>query len=779
MAAKEGLATSSSSQNSNHDGDYSEMEIDRCSTVYRIWKDEASETARSQSMIEEHNSEANEARQRLFPLLQGLQEVGLGGHRAQKIFARVMNDLITRFVKVSYTGQWESPSLAVQHARLWTENVFARLVVQVLHILRPFDGGSRRGSVAAAEITAVVDVSLVDVARWQEIVIARLGALRTMELFDVIVDWDVSRGAIEDLKHYTTNAGTRFYLANSFTATLHRRLLQPSASTVEILQLYISFIKAFDVLDPKGVLVDRIARPIRRYLRDRGDTIKIIVGGLLADADGAEGGQTLSSNEGALTELPSELSKAHEITMKDNRGELDWDDMNWTPDPIDASTDANKKPRGADVIGSLISLFDSKEAFVKELQTALSERLLRNRVNFDQEMSVLELLKIRFGDSTLQACEVMLRDVFDSKRVDAVVRNDQHLDVAEKTTAVQIQADPFVTPDRRNQLLAGKENKQDEMPQLHAKILSRFFWPALQDQSFKVPQEVAKLQQRYSKGFEALKQSRKLTWLNGMGQVTVELDLEDRVFTDEVTTWQATVIHAFQSAEPKTSHGKGGNSSRTPPPRLAEQKKEPVTKSISELSEQLEISPTLARSACLFWVSKQILIEVQRDHFRVLEVLPPTVPTITAIDGSGDGSRGGLGGGREPAGEVDSTSALSIDNSNNNNDETARAGSDAAAATATAAAAAAAAAEAEAEAAAKESADALAMEKMNIYWQFIVGMLTNQGAMPLQRIVMMLKIAVPGGFPFSNEELREFLAGMVLRGKLEILNGGNYKLKRS
>ena len=89
---------------------------------------------------------------------------------------------------------------------------------------------------------------------------------------------------------------------------------------------------------------------------------------------------------------------------------------------------------------------------------------------------------------------------------------------------------------------------------------------------------------------------------------------------------------------------------------------------------------------------------------------------------------------------------------------------------------AAAAAEEAAAAAAKESAEAAAMEKMNLYWQFIVGMLTNQGAMPLQRIVMMLKIVVPGGFPFSNEELREFLAGMVSRGKLEIVSGGNYKL---
>jgi anaphase-promoting complex subunit 2 len=68
------------------------------------------------------------------------------------------------------------------------------------------------------------------------------------------------------------------------------------------------------------------------------------------------------------------------------------------------------------------------------------------------------------------------------------------------------------------------------------------------------------------------------------------------------------------------------------------------------------------------------------------------------------------------------------------------------------------------------------MEKMNVHWQFIVGMLTNQGPMPLARIIMMLKIAVPGGFPFSDEELREFLGGMVSKGKLEIVNGGNYKI---
>ena len=53
-------------------------------------------------------------------------------------------------------------------------------------------------------------------------------------------------------------------------------------------------------------------------------------------------------------------------------------------------------------------------------------------------------------------------------------------------------------------------------------------------------------------------------------------------------------------------------------------------------------------------------------------------------------------------------------------------------------------------------------------------MLTNQGAMPLPRIVMMLKFAVPGGFPFSNEELKEYLGRKVQEGEVE-LAGGVYK----
>ncbi|KAJ5745749.1 hypothetical protein N7520_010931 [Penicillium odoratum] len=666
-----------------------DMEVDRQYSVsYEDWKESNSDT-QAQMMTEGEPASVTVARDQLLAFLNGLQLVGLGGDKAQKVFASVMNTMMTEFVRAAYTGtayngRWERPTSVAQHLKHWVENIFARLAVQVLAIIHT----------PAGQMAGALDVSFGDVEKWQDIAIARLGALRTGELFDVIVEWPVSSGAIEDLRHFTTHPAARAHVTQSFIAILNQRLLHPGASTVQILQLYISIIRAFHLLDPKGVLLDRIARPIRRYLREREDTVKVIVSGLLAEPSVIAATEPASLYSGdTLAELATELTRAHQLSMNQRDSELDWNDMNWMPDPVDAAPDY-RKAKSSDVIDSLVSLFDSKETFVKELQTLLGDRLLQKREDYDQEISVLELLKVRFGDSALQACEVMLRDISDSRRVDAVIRNDQG----------------FNKPPSR---MTSKRVPRRDIPELHTKILSRFFWPEIQDQEFKVPKEITSLQTKYSEGFEALKQSRKLRWRNGLGQVTVELELGDRSFADEVTTWQATVIHAFQ-----------------------DESDEPITRTATELAETLEMAAPLVRSACLFWVSKRILTEVHRDTFRVLEYLPTE-------DGHGEGETDSMAGDDIPSGDTENAAA---------------------------------AAEAAAAAAAKETAEAAAMEKMNLHWQFIVGMLTNQGAMPLQRIVMMLSIVVPGGFPFSHEELREFLAGMVSRGKLEIVSGGSYKI---
>jgi anaphase-promoting complex subunit 2 len=642
-------------------------------------------------------------RNELFRFVQEWQRQ-LGGDHVRKAFAAILDKLITEFVNWAYAGVYEEESEIIPHLRYWIENIFARYVVHVLDALSSSEESSRQAGMS--------EVNHTDVQKWVEMAITRLGALRVDELFDMVVDWDETKSGIDDLKHYISNPATRTYLTSNFNNVLSTRLLHPGASTVEILQLYISIIRAFRRLDPKGVLLDRVARIIRRYLRDRDDTVKVIVIGLLSDAVDANGNPIPSDSE-TFTELALELSRHDLDSSQDDNGELDWDNMEWMPDPIDAAPDY-RKSKNTDVIGSLISLFETKDVFVKELQTTLADRLLRNKPDFDRETSVLEHLKIRFGDSALQACEVMLRDVTDSKKVDSIIRQDQGL-----------QSQPY----QPSAAPAGPTDSSSDQP-LHAKILSRLFWPTLPSQSYKIPAPIQAQQSRYERGFMALKQSRKLTWLDSLGQVEVELDLADRVFRDEVLPWQAAVIYAFQTEDATDNEGPMPSASNNRPTGG-------VTWTIDTLALELSMSPTLVRSACIFWASKRILLQSPTD--------PDTYTVLETLPASAGPSSGPLRTDPHP--------------------QSASAGQ-ASAATAAAATA----------SAVAEAAEADRQSKISLYTQFIISMLTNQGAMPLPRIAMMLGIVVPGGFPFSNEELREFLSGMCRERVLEVGHGGVYRV---
>ena len=349
----------------------------------------------------DQQSLVNDAREKTFNVIKCVAKVGLGGAQAQRTFAEVMSGLLTSHINTTYAGVWSSPSTIPNQLGVWVENRFARFAVEVLACLR------RHKSTENGEL---MDITHMDLGNWKQRAICDLGALRLKELFDIVVDWDNgSRGGIEDLKQYITTTAARSHLTNTFSTVISHRLLQAGASTTQILQVYICIIRAFAVLDPKGVLLDRLARPIRRYLRDRDDTAKIIVGGLLADVTKDTGASD------ALVELAIELNKATTAAEDDDDGELDWDDMNWVPDPVDAgpgntnftrsnliSVSANNYPeyqksKSHDVIGTLISLFDTKDVFVKEFQNVLGERLLSPTSNFEREVIGRFLSKLQIS----------------------------------------------------------------------------------------------------------------------------------------------------------------------------------------------------------------------------------------------------------------------------------------------------------------------------------------------------------------------------------------------
>lgn len=650
------------------------------------------------------SEDSREFRQRMMILLQGLERVGLGGDAAQKAFAHAMTKLLDSFIASHYLKvDWYSKKSIVPHLKMWIQDGFCPLVELVLECLR-----CEQSSVLPTEVSS-----------WQEMALGRLGRSRVDNLFDFVINWDKSLGAILDIKEYLKAAGAKQHLTSNFSQQISRRLLHPGATTTYILNVYIFIIRSFHELEPKGVLLERVARPIRRYLKEREDTARIIISSLLTDLSD-ETGTKFSSNSELSYEIASEMAKPFANFGQDTDEELNWGDMNWQPLPQDASPEY-KKSKVEDVIWFLLTLWE-RDDFINELKNILGDHLLRCQdPEYEKEIRLLELIKIRLGDDKLQACEVMLRDVLDSKRINASIR---------AATSSAALTSTYHTPESRPRQPRTPEGIHPHTPQprrpapstsrlapstpapalnepaLNAQILSSFFWPLLRDDAFAIPAEISTLQKEYETRFERIKGMRKLRWMNALGSGSITLSFADRTEDfDNLTPWQVSVVHAFQ-AQP---HEAGG---------------EDISRTVSQLEEMLEMDESLVRQALAFWTGKSVLRELDTDTYTVIERLPQK-SSLAAED-------------------------------------------------ATAAAAAA----AQQKSSTIKSQEDLFNEKKTVYESFIVGMLTNQGNMPVMRIVMMMRMMVQGGFPFGDDEIRRLLGDMEERGVVVGIGGDVWAVRK-
>lgn len=302
-----------------------------------------------------------------------------------------------------------------------------------------------------------------------------------------------------------------------------------------------------------------------------------------------------------------------------------------------------------------------------------------------------------------------------------------------------------------HQSLEKHSNVYHNIPtELNSQILSSFFWPSLREDEFRLPEPIQLLMKEYDAGFEGIKDMRKLHWLPALGRVTVALDFDDRSLELEVLPWQAAVIYAFQEEDsnadiedddddlPLTEEEERerqrrarlravGASDVAPTPEKPKKKKPPVTKTVEQLETALEMDEALLRSALTFWVGHRVLIEqASGDAFAVID-------SLAELD-------------------ADKEAAMAAEEARERAEE-------------------------EAAGAAVKSADDVLVENMQMYRQFVIGMLTANGRMGADRVCGMLKVALMGGFPFGVEEVGVLLGRMVEEGVL-VQAGDGFAVKK-
>jgi len=264
------------------------------------------------------------------------------------------------------------------------------------------------------------------------------------------------------------------------------------------------------------VTLEAVSDRVRTYLKARPDTIRQIVTSLTdpetsdllepsttAEGDGPEVLNDDAGVDGELHDVDPDEVKGDEAAM-----------LNWTPDPVQADPARSSARRTSDVLSILVNIYGSKALFVTEFRSMLADKLL-NASDFetDREVRNLELLKKRFGESALSHCEVMLKDIAESKRTTRTIQN--HFGDAHSK-------------------------------KLDATIVSRLCWPALSTETFELPEAMAAEMARFEKQFMHSKAPRKLVWKPTLGCVTIDVAFADKkVRNIKCTPMHATIIAAF------------------------------------------------------------------------------------------------------------------------------------------------------------------------------------------------------------------------------------------
>uniref|UniRef100_A0A0D9RVE1 Anaphase-promoting complex subunit 2 n=1 Tax=Chlorocebus sabaeus TaxID=60711 RepID=A0A0D9RVE1_CHLSB len=403
-------------------------------------------------------------------------------------------------------------------------------------------------------------------------------SLRIEELFSIIRDFPDSRPAIEDLKYCLERTDQRQQLLVSLKAALETRLLHPGVNTCDIITLYISAIKALRVLDPSMVILEVACEPIRRYLRTREDTVRQIVAGLTGDSDGTG-------------DLAVELSKTDPASLETGQDSEDdsGEPEDWVPDPVDADPGkSSSKRRSSDIISLLVSIYGSKDLFINEYRSLLADRLL-HQFSFSPEREIrnVELLKLRFGEAPMHFCEVMLKDMADSRRINANIREEDEKRPAEEQP-------PFG---------------------VYAVILSSEFWPPFKDEKLEVPEDIRAALEAYCKKYEQLKAMRTLSWKHTLGLVTMDVELADRTLSVAVTPVQAVILLYFQDQASWT---------------------------LEELSKAVKMPVALLRRRMSVWLQQGVLREEPPGTFSVIEEERPQDRDNMVLLDSDDESDSGM-----------------------------------------------------------------------------------------------------------------------------------------
>lgn len=320
--------------------------------------------------------------------------------------------------------------------------------------------------------------------------------------------------------HETHNFG-RDDLTKNLIRNANERLLIASIDTKTILEAYAACVESLREMDNSCVVMHKVCGVIREYLKKRPDTVQQIIS-YITSSKKNELEKDMSKTVRSAMMDEEELRGVNDEYLPENMETMGWE--NWKPNPNDATVgDGAPGRQGVDVFNMLVSVYGSKELFVKEYRLLLAERLSGSE-NKDPlfEKRYLDLLKLRFQYSELQHCEVMLRDVMQSQEVDELI----------------------------------EERRETSMVPISSCITSKHYWPKLENETTEavMPEPLRKAVESYQRMYLEAKRDRRVEFYKTVGCLEVAIELDGVQVERTIPNIYAHTLFLFLESETWTTN---------------------------------------------------------------------------------------------------------------------------------------------------------------------------------------------------------------------------------
>lgn len=334
---------------------------------------------------------------------------------------------------------------------------------------------------------------------------------RIQQIYTLVENYPTTIDSLKEINICINKQDQKNIFVLVFIKNLKDKLLLPSIKTIDIIIYYIKTIHSFLLIDHRGVLLDKVARPIRAYLGIRDDTIEKIVNGMLCT----------DARVNALIELNDELNKCliDTLTMK-STSKHHRRTLNWQPDPVDALPDF-QIGKIDDVIDSLTSIFEDNSLFINQFVEIFSVDLLKiENYDYSDILRNLSLLKTKFTNNDFNKVDIMLNDIKKSKLLDTKIHE--------------------IT-------LPGITTKTD----IHGVFLSHLYWPNLSEENIKFdfPDSLQRDLSNYEMNYKRFQKGRKLMLHPQKSFADIEINLAGILKNYRVTLDQLAVLNLINESK--------------------------------------------------------------------------------------------------------------------------------------------------------------------------------------------------------------------------------------